>query len=270
MQVFVEHDAVRLAQRSALFSRYVYSHLVPMHRLDRSYDRRGVSRRAHMYFSQTLALVLPLTAPARTPLTLLIVENLYTCFVAHIYRLPLAVAANAKAVRSACGLANRPLRPFLPWVIRPLISSHFHVRAAISFIALTGQGKHDKMKPAGERLRPPYTVGVGSSMEAYGTPACRRILGPFQVIHGAGTDCDLCFSVSINVPCGDACLILLAKVLCENEFFPVAIPVPGEYTAVRQQNIGLAITVHVADSDAIAGVNPVIDQLWLKEWLFRP
>src|SRR5690606_3565186 len=120
------------------------------------------------------------------------------------------------------------------------------------------QWHHNELVSALAGLSPTHPVHRRLVVQGDWCPELSRILGPYQIMHRPGYRRIGGFrwvplgahghfhqTVTVDVSCSDAHVVMFGEIFHHNEPLPVPIAVPDELFLVSQQDVWLPIAIHI-------------------------
>ena len=121
---------------------------------------------------------------------------------------------------------------------------------------------------------PVHAVDGGFVREGHGGPEFAVFVRPLEVEDGAafgfvgglagiplGADGDFHFAVAVDVAGGEADVVAQGEVLGDDGFLPRGVLIPDDFLRVGEEDVGLAVAIDVANGEAVADGDLVIDGL---------
>src|SRR5690606_20182490 len=71
-------------------------------------------------------------------------------------------------------------------------------------------------------------------------------------------------TISVDIPRGNADVVVRGQVLCHDKALPVSVPVPDDLFLISQQNVRFAVPVHIADSQSVTNGDLIVHYLGLE------
>ena len=164
--------------------------------------------------------------------------------------------------------------PFRPGVLRLVIGQHAHSGPLAVFVAAPVQGRDDERIRAIQPTHPFHAMHRGLAMQGDGLPLLRavrrwdQVMDRATVLRIAGIPLrpyrDLALAIAVDVARGDADMVFGRQRLGHDVFFPRRVFIPNDQPLVREQDVRLAISIHIGQRCAVANLHLVIDEFFFE------